>query len=126
MRRLLAIDDAHDSAELVVRCAAKCGYDAVALSDPSAARDVVTRWNPHVVTLDLCMPGLDGIGLLNVLIEAGFCGGLVFISGQDEKLRRAAGTIATEKGMRVIADLSKPIQLAQLRSLLSTATAAAA
>src|SRR4051812_14049735 len=115
MRRLLAIDDVPDSAELVVRCATKCGYDAMALSVPSAAADMVTRWKPHVLTLDLCMPKVDGIGLLTLLREAGFCGDLVIISGQDEKLRRAAGKIATEKGMRVLADLSKPIQLAQLR-----------
>jgi len=126
MRRLLAIDDAPDSAELVVRCAAKCGYDAMALGDPSAVAGVVTRWKPHVLTLDLCMPEKDGIGLLAELFEVGFCGDLVIISGQDAKLRKAAGKIAAEKGLRVIADLSKPIQLDQLRALLSTTVVAAA
>ena len=126
MRRLLAIDDVPDSAELVVRCAAKCGYEAMALSSPSTVADVVTRWKPHIITLDLCMPENDGIGLLTVLRDAGFCGDIVIISGQDEKLRRGVGTIAADKGMRVIADFSKPIQLAQLRALLSTAAAAAA
>jgi two-component system OmpR family response regulator len=126
MRRLLAIDDAPDSAELVVRCAKKCGYDARALSVLSEVADAVARWKPHVLTLDLCMPELDGIGLLTLIREAGFCGELVIISGQHEKLRKAAGKIAEEKGMPVLAELSKPINLAQLRSLLSAAAAAAA
>ena len=126
MRRLLAIDDVRDAAELVVRCAAKCGYDAMALSFPSAVADVVARWKPHVLTLDLCMPEMDGIGFLTVLREAGFCGDLLIISGQDEKLRRAAAKIAGEMGIRVLADLSKPIELSQLRALLSAAAVPAA
>ena len=126
MRRLLAIDDDRDSAELVVRCAAKCGYDAMALSFPSLVADVVATWRPHILTLDLCMPEMDGIGFLTVLREAGFCGDLVVISGQDEKLRRAAAKIAVEMGMRVRANLSKPINLPQLRVLLATAAVSAA
>jgi CheY-like chemotaxis protein len=126
MRRLLAIDDTPDSAELVVRCARKCGYEAMSLSAISEMADLVARWQPDVLTLDLSMPEMDGIGLLSLLREAGFCGDIVIISGQDEKLRRAAGQIAAEKGMRVLAELPKPLELTQLRALLGAAAAAAA
>jgi two-component system chemotaxis response regulator CheY len=125
MRRLLAIDDVPDSAELVVRCAMKCGYDAMTMTTPAGVADVVAKWKPHVLTLDLCMPELDGIGFLTLLSEAGFSGDLVIISGQDEKVRRAAAKIAADKGMRVLAELPKPFDLAKLRALLSTATIAA-
>jgi len=126
MRRLLAIDDTPDSAELVVRCARKCGYEAMSLSVIADMADLVARWQPDVLTLDLSMPEMDGIGLLSLLREAGFCGDIVIISGQDEKLRRAAGKIAAEKGMRVLAELPKPLELSQLRALLGAAAAAAA
>jgi CheY-like chemotaxis protein len=125
MRRLLAIDDMPDSAELVVRSAMRCGYDAMSLTVLSGVSEVVTRWKPDVVTLDLCMPETDGIGFLSVLHEAGFCGELLIISGQNEKVRKAAVKIAALKGMRVIGDLEKPVQLTRLRALLSTAAAAA-
>ena len=92
--RLLAVDDNSDSAELVARVAAKCGYEAQTISDPRALRRTVDEWKPEVLTLDLCMPEADGIGLLSMLEESGFGGQLVIISGQEGWLRKAAGRLA--------------------------------
>src|SRR4051812_10083838 len=120
MQRLLAIDDNPDCAELIVRCASKCGYDTMALSDPRGVAHVLATWKPHIATLDLCMPQQDGIALLSLLRQAGFCGELLIVSGQDQKLRQAAAKIAAAKGLSVIGDLSKPIDLGKLRALLTT------
>jgi DNA-binding response OmpR family regulator len=120
MQRLLAIDDNPACAELIVRCAAKCGYDAMALHDPTEVAHMVQTWKPHIATVDLCMPQKDGIALLSLLCQAGFCGGLLIISGEYEKLRKAAGTIAAAKGMHVIADMSKPLNLVELRAILAS------
>src|SRR6266581_1916275 len=49
-KRLLAVDDNADSAELVARLAAKCGYDARSLTDPRELRAVLADWNPEVIT----------------------------------------------------------------------------
>ncbi len=117
--RLLAVDDSADSADLVARVAAKCGYEAQTTSNPGAVRDLVTRWKPEVLTLDLCMPEADGIDLLSVLAEAGFDGLLVIISGQDGWFRKAAGRLAETRGLKVVDDLQKPVDIAALRQLLS-------
>ena len=93
--RLLAVDDNSDSAELVARVAAKCGYETQTISDPRALRRAVEEWKPEVLTLDLCMPEADGIGLLSMLEESGFAGQLVIISGQEGWLRKAAGRLAS-------------------------------
>ncbi len=117
--RLLAVDDSANSADLVARVAAKCGYEAQATSDPTAVRALVASWKPEIVTLDLCMPGADGIDLLPVLEESGFDGLLVIISGQDGWFRKAAGRLAETRGLKVVDDLQKPVDIAALRDLLN-------
>jgi DNA-binding NtrC family response regulator len=117
--RLLAVDDSVDSADLVARVATRCGYEAQATSDPSSVRALVASWKPEVLTLDLCMPEADGIDLLSVLEESGFNGLLVIISGQDGWFRKAAGRLAETRGLKVVDDLQKPVDIAALRELLS-------
>lgn len=116
--RLLAVDDNAASAELVARVAAKCGYEARSLSNPDKLRKLLHDWKPTVLTLDLCMPESDGIGLLAMLQEEGFDGTLVIVSGQDGMLRRAAAMIADGRGLQVAGDLQKPVALDALRDLL--------
>jgi two-component system chemotaxis response regulator CheB len=117
--RLLAIDDNADSAELIVRVAAKCGYDATTLSDLRALPRMLKEWQPKVVTLDLCMPQEDGIEILSQLKENGFTGALLIVSGQEDWLREAATRLAAARGLNVVADLSKPVDLKALRATLS-------
>jgi DNA-binding NtrC family response regulator len=117
--RLLAVDDSADSADLVARVAAKCGYEAQAISDPKSVRALVVSWKPEVLTLDLCMPEADGIDLLSVLEETGFEGLLVIISGQDGWFRKAASRLAEVRGLKVVDDLQKPVDINALRQLLS-------
>ena len=65
MARLLAVDDNSDSAELIVRVASKCGYEARPMTDLRPLRSVLEEWKPHVLTLDLVMPQEDGIAILS-------------------------------------------------------------
>jgi len=118
-KRLLAVDDNSDSAELVARLAAKCGYDARSLTDPRSLRAVLGDWRPEVITLDLCMPEEDGIGTFATLQDSGFGGELIIISGQDHWLRKTASRLASARGLKVAADLSKPVDLSVLRDLLA-------
>jgi two-component system chemotaxis response regulator CheB len=117
-RRLLAVDDNGDSAELIARIATRCGYEARAVADLRELPDLLAKWRPDVLTLDLCMPQEDGIAVLPTLNESGFEGGLLIISGQEDWLRRAAGRLASAQGLNVIGDLAKPIDIKTLRETL--------
>lgn len=117
--RLLAIDDHADSAELIARVAAKLGYDSRAAASPAELRDKLVSWQPDILTLDLCMPEEDGLGVFSLLQQQGFGGRIVIISGHDEWLRRAAGRLAWAKGLNIVGNLSKPIDLKTLRGLLA-------
>jgi DNA-binding NtrC family response regulator len=117
--RLLAIDDNVDSAELVTRIAGKCGYETRFVTDTRTMQDILEVWRPDVVTLDLCMPDEDGIGILSALKGAGFEGALIIISGQDDWLRKTAGRLASARGLLVVDDMQKPVDLTALRELLT-------
>jgi DNA-binding NtrC family response regulator len=116
--RLLAIDDNQDCADLVVRVARRCGYDARALAGQGELPQTLRDWKPDVLTLDLCMPEADGINLFSVLQDGQFDGDLIIISGQEDWLRKVAGRLARGRGLRVVDDLPKPVDLARLQALL--------
>lgn len=117
--RLLAVDDNLDSAELIARVATKCGYEAQSMADPRALVDVIAAWQPEILTLDLCMPQEDGIHLLSLLSASGFGGRLVIISGQDGWMRKMARRLASARGLNVAEDLGKPVDIKELRQLLT-------
>jgi len=117
--RLLAIDDNHDCADLVVRVARRCGYEARALAGQAELPQTLRDWKPDVLTLDLCMPEADGINLFSVLQAGQFDGDVIIISGQDDWLRKVAGRLARVHGLRVVDDLPKPVDLARLQTLLT-------
>jgi DNA-binding response OmpR family regulator len=117
--RLLAIDDNRDAAELVVRVARRCGYEARFLADHGDLARALSEWQPDVLTLDLCMPEADGISLFAVLQAGKFAGDVIIISGQDDWLRKVAGRLAGVHGLRVVDDLAKPVDLKKLGNLLA-------
>ena len=117
--RLLAIDDHADSAELIARIATKIGYEARSVSGPEELRANLTSWQPDILTLDLCMPEEDGLGVFSLLEQMHFTGSIVIISGHDEWLRTSASRLASALGLQIAGNLAKPIDLKQLRTLLT-------
>jgi DNA-binding NtrC family response regulator len=118
--RLLAVDDDHNSSELVVRVALKCGFEAFPIADARSLREAISRWRPDVITLDLCLPDVDGLEVLTSIKSVDFTGRLIVISGQPDWFRNQAVRLAFAHGLRVPAQMSKPIQLDLLRELLAT------
>jgi CheY-like chemotaxis protein len=119
-KRLLAIDDNFESAELIARIGTACGYETKPIMDPRTVPDILEDWKPDVLTLDLCMPHKDGFSILTSLQEIGFKGSLIVISAQNDWLRKAACQLAEVNGIEVTSHLQKPINLRALRDLLNT------
>ena len=95
------------------------------MTDLRPLRSVLEEWKPHVLTLDLVMPQEDGIAILSTLKDSKFAGTLIIISGQDDWLRETAGRLASACGLNVAHHLSKPIDLKDLRGVLTTLQSAA-
>jgi CheY-like chemotaxis protein len=119
-KRLLAVDDSFESAELIARVGTGCGYETKPVMDPRSVPQILQDWKPDVLTLDLCMPHKDGFSVLKSLQDVRFKGSLIIISGQNDWLRKAACQLAEVNGIEVTSHLQKPINLHALRDLLNT------
>ncbi|MDE3034730.1 MAG: sigma-54-dependent Fis family transcriptional regulator [Nitrospirota bacterium] len=63
--KILIVDDEPEALENCSRILKRFRYDCLTEHDPIRAVDVIKRERPGLVLTDLCMPGLDGIGVLN-------------------------------------------------------------
>ena len=118
--RLLAVDDDKNSTDLIVRNALRCGYECFSVYDAHSLRGIIPHWRPHVITLDLCLPDAKRFQTISILNAVQFSGDVIIISGQPDWYRREAADFALHSGLRVTADLPKPIQIAELRRVLDT------
>jgi two-component system, chemotaxis family, chemotaxis protein CheY len=115
---LLAVDDDASSAELIVRIAERCGFEAFATSDPRGVIELVRQLNPSVMAIDVNMPNIDANGLLKLLSESGFKGHIMIVSGQDMDTLKAVAAVAVGLGLNQPDVIQKPIDLMKMRSIL--------
>jgi CheY-like chemotaxis protein len=78
------------------------GAEAIArLRDTALAR-------PDLIIADLQMPGQDGFQLLAALAEQRYDGGLVLLSGQEDRVLNSAMLMGRFHQLRVLAAMPKP------------------
>ncbi|MBL6951663.1 MAG: response regulator [Alphaproteobacteria bacterium] len=118
--RLLAVDDAAASAELIARIADRSGFSACYVSDPTTVVTVIRSWHPAIIVTDICMPQMDAIELWNSLRLLEFTGELMLVSGQNETLRQQAGKLAGIKGLKVVANMQKPLNIRMFGEILKS------
>ena len=68
---------------------------------------------------DLSMPGMDGIELIRQAGRTGYRGGLVLMSGADERVLNTAGKLADLQGLRLLGQVQKPVSPQQITALLA-------
>ncbi len=67
MKKVLVVDDQADCSEPMARLLGLCGFEAGIAGDGRAALDMLERFEPNLVLLDLAMPGMDGFDFLRAL-----------------------------------------------------------
>ncbi|WP_306118825.1 MULTISPECIES: response regulator [unclassified Roseitalea] len=119
-RRLLAIDDDVSSAELIVRIAERCRYEAFATSDSRGVMNLASALKPDILAIDICMPNLDACDLFELLSSAGYCGRILIVSGQRPEVLEQTRRRALSLGLDAPHAIRKPIDIPVLRNLLLT------
>ena len=119
--RLLAVDDDASSAELIVRVAERCGYEAFATSDSRGVVNLAKALNPEIMAVDINMPNVDAVALFALLAEAKFAGRILIVSGEDESVLRATQIKAEALGLCVPYVQQKPLDFRKLRDMLMAA-----
>ena len=118
MPRILAVDDDAASAELIVRVAERCGYEAFATSDSRGVLNLVAVLKPDIMAVDISMPHIDALGLFRLLGESGYPGAVIIVSGQDVAVLEAAADAARACGLQQPFVHQKPLNFQLLRDTL--------
>jgi two-component system, chemotaxis family, chemotaxis protein CheY len=116
--KLLAVDDDATSAELVVRIAERCGFEAFATSDPRGFLELCKQLAPSVVSIDINMPNIDANGVLKLLADVNFQGKIIIVSGQDTDVMRRVADFGEKLGLVRPEAIQKPVDIGRMRILL--------
>ena len=118
---ILIVDDDEFILKCVATTLANLGFvDVHYANSAGVALDIMDRNKPliEIIMLDLNMPGVDGIELLRALTIRQFSGGIILISGEDERTLTLAESLARARQLRVLGSMSKPLNADKLRVLL--------
>lgn len=95
------------------------GFEARALNRVSDFFCTVEEWEPTHIALDLLMPEMDGVQVLEQLGELGCTARIILTSGVSTRVLDAARRSGDERGLDIAGVLPKPFQPDALRQLLS-------
>lgn len=117
--RLLLIDDEPALAEFFASAASECGFDPTVTNDDQRFRDSFLSDRPHMVVLDLGMPGMDGVELLRFLADENYRAPVLIISGFDRRVLESAFRLGQALGLSMAGPLAKPLRLELLEQMLT-------
>ncbi|GIL05983.1 MAG: transcriptional regulator [Betaproteobacteria bacterium] len=121
---VLVVDDDPFALKLFARQLALVGIDAVhTCTGAEAALAELGRPEADFDALicDLNMPGMDGVQFLRHLARMRYRGGLVLVSGEDERILQSVSRLARAHKLNLLGALRKPVALERLRHLLDSA-----
>ena len=107
--RVLVVDDEAYITDLIATGLRFVGFDVDTAADGREALAKVAAWCPHLVVLDIAMPGMDGFEVVERLRRDGVMTPVVFLTARDASSDRV-------KGLHLGADdyVTKPFSLDEL------------
>ena len=88
------------------------------LSDPNLFKGAYAEFKPDVIVLDMVMPDIEGIGLLQWLAEQNCTARILVVAGYNPYYGKMVLGLSEVRGLKVETH-SKPISLATLRGAFS-------
>lgn len=113
-RRILIVDDEPKICEMLTRYFSLKGYDARSVCSGAEAFALATAFQPHVVLLDLLMPGMTGVEVLQQFKQQPQSPRVIMLSAADH-------ANVAEGALKLGADsyVCKPPDLTQLERLVN-------
>jgi DNA-binding response OmpR family regulator len=97
--RVLLVDNDVAMLRLLQRMLAHAGHDVQTADSPYGATATVQRFQPHVVVLDVMMPGLQGTSLAEIMLKTELKARPVIVlysAMPDDELRKEAQRIGVQ------------------------------
>jgi CheY-like chemotaxis protein len=113
---ILIVEDEPDTADMLAEMARLCGHRVVKSPNGHAALNMIRLNRPDLILLDVMMPGMSGLNLLEHLRQAPYLVKIPVViisaSSSHEDIQRGINTGAT-------AYLTKPITFEELKNALN-------
>ncbi|MEO6885049.1 MAG: response regulator transcription factor [Jatrophihabitantaceae bacterium] len=90
-RRVLVVDDEENVTHLVSSALRFDGFETITADNGTSALAKVAESDPDLIVLDVMMPGLDGLGVLQNLRSAGSQVPVIFLTARDAATDRIGG-----------------------------------
>ena len=117
-KRLLAVDDNEPFLEFVRKVAVELGYEVELASNGAAFMTAYEKFKPHTVVVDLIMPDIDGMELIQWLAEIKTPAQVIVVTGYSPEYADLAKMLGEGKGLTAVKALTKPIKTEDLRAAL--------
>lgn len=90
-RRLLVVDDDAELRQLLSTYLTRHGFDVLLLPNTAQLDQYIDRYGPHLIILDLMMPGEDGLSACRRLRGRGDTLPIIMLTARDETVDRIVG-----------------------------------
>lgn len=119
--KILVVDDERFILSLIKRTLVSMGYiDVETVETGYEAIERLSNGRKYdIVICDLCMPRLDGMEFIRVVNDARYIGGLIVLSGQDERILSSAVNLARKYKLNILGALGKPIERSKLENMIA-------
>ncbi len=117
--RLLVVDDEPVCATLIQKTAEGSGFEVMVTDDPRSFLNTARSWRPTVISLDLRLPGTDGIQLLRALAADKCDAHVIISSGAEHRVLESAMQLGHDRGLTMSGVMQKPFRVDRLREMLA-------
>lgn len=115
---LLIVDDEPDMVEFVGDVAEEMGFACANAGSAKQCLELIETVNPAAIVLDVVMPDMDGIELLQALADRECTAPIIAMSGYQKMYLDILESLADEHNTVVVGTLSKPFPASELIGLL--------
>ncbi len=111
---LIIVDDDFSMAKIISLAAQTMAFDTHVATSADEFMDLYGQIEPSAIVMDVVMPGMDGIELLEWLADRGCDVPIILISGYGKYYIKTAAHLGSIKGIDIIGTLMKPFELTEL------------
>jgi DNA-binding response OmpR family regulator len=117
-KRLLSVDDDTQILSIIQDVALGLGFSVETLSESARFMTTYTRVKPDIITLDVMMPDMDGIEIIQWLNDIESSASIIILSGGARMYMKFGEKLARTRGSLRTALLTKPFAIDDLRRAL--------
>jgi DNA-binding response OmpR family regulator len=116
--RLLSVDDDTQVLAIIQGVALDLGFSVETLSESARFMTTYNRVKPDVITLDVMMPDMDGIEIIQWLNDIESTASVIILSGGARMYMKLGEKLAHARGSLRTTLITKPFAINDLRNAL--------